>query len=153
MSCVGAIVNRSPRLVSAVSRVRQAPEVGGLQSSMVEIAAAVSPDDPVPPTGDAAHKPREPLWRQLVGERLRERRNDLSETLEAVATRAGVSPQYLSEIERGLKEPSSEIIAAVTGALGTTLLDLTREVVRSLAVVRAPAGTVSASLARFTLAA
>jgi transcriptional regulator with XRE-family HTH domain len=29
-----------------------------------------------------------------------------------------VSPQYLSEVERGLKDPSSEILAAITGALG-----------------------------------
>lgn len=42
-----------------------------------------------------------------------------------MARRAGVSPQYLSEIERGRKEASSEMIAAVAGALDTSLLDLT----------------------------
>ena len=46
-------------------------------------------------------------------------------TLTEVAGRAGVSPQYLSEIERGKKDPSSEMLAAVAGALGRRVLDLT----------------------------
>ena len=41
---------------------------------------------------------------------------------------AGLSPQYLSEVERGRKEPSSEMIAAITGALGITLIELTAQV-------------------------
>lgn len=41
-----------------------------------------------------------------------------------VAERAGISPQYLSEIERGRKKPSSEMIAAVAGALGVDLASL-----------------------------
>jgi len=69
--------------------------------------------------------PPEPLWRDIVGRRLRSQRAARGETLYDVAKRAGVSPQYLSEIERGRKEPSSEMIAAVAGALGTSLLDLT----------------------------
>ncbi|MFI8595656.1 helix-turn-helix domain-containing protein [Microbacterium sp. NPDC078428] len=96
---------------------------------------------------------REPLWRQMLGEQLRERRNDLGDTLNDVATRAGVSPQYLSEIERGRKEPSSEIISAVSGALDTTLLDLTRDVARSLAAISPPAAQLCASQASFALAA
>jgi DNA-binding XRE family transcriptional regulator len=129
--------------------------VVGLQSTKVEIAAAARPNDTGKPSSDARTeaKPREPLWRHMLGDCLRERRNDLGETLDEVATRAGVSPQYLSEIERGLKEPSSEIIAAVSGALGTTLLDLTIDVARSLSVVSSPAAEVSASRASFTLAA
>ncbi|WFR67542.1 helix-turn-helix transcriptional regulator [Curtobacterium flaccumfaciens] len=67
----------------------------------------------------------EPLWRDLVGGQLRCRRRALGDTLQDVARRAGVSPQYLSEIERGRKEPSSEMLAAVAGALEITLLDLT----------------------------
>ncbi|MGA7149432.1 MAG: helix-turn-helix transcriptional regulator, partial [Microbacterium sp.] len=49
-----------------------------------------------------------------------------------IAERAGVSPQYLSEIERGLKEASSEMIAAVAGALEVTLVELTAAVVDDL---------------------
>lgn len=70
----------------------------------------------------------ENLWRALLGLALRERRRLLQRTLAEVAARAGVSVQYLSEVERGLKDPSSEIIAALVGALGLTLVDLTRRV-------------------------
>ena len=100
-----------------------------------------------------AAKPREPLWRQMLGDTLRDRRNDLGETLDEVATRAGVSPQYLSEIERGLKEPSSEIIAAVSGALDTTLLDLTLDVARSLSLGSSPSAQLVSTQASFALAA
>ena len=58
-------------------------------------------------------------------ERLRRLRHERGERLTDTADRAGVSPQYLSEIERGRKEPSSEMIAAIAGALDTTLIDLT----------------------------
>ena len=67
----------------------------------------------------------EPLWRHLLGRKLRALRLAHGEKLAETAARAGVSPQYLSEVERGLKEPSSEMIAAISGALGVTLLDLT----------------------------
>ncbi len=43
-----------------------------------------------------------------------------------------MSPQYLSEIERGRKEPSSEMIAALAGALGITLTGLTEQVAGDL---------------------
>ena len=61
----------------------------------------------------------------MLGRRLRELRLGNGEKLSETAARAGISPQYLSEIERGLKEPSSEMIAAICGALGMSLLDLT----------------------------
>jgi len=57
---------------------------------------------------------------------------DQQETLSETAGRAGISPQYLSEIERGRKEPSSEMIAALAGALGTTLIGLTEQVAGEL---------------------
>ena len=44
-----------------------------------------------------------------------------------------MSTQYLSEIERGRKEPSSEVVGAVSGALGLRLVDLTARVTRTLA--------------------
>ncbi|MCE7010209.1 helix-turn-helix domain-containing protein [Kibdelosporangium philippinense] len=69
------------------------------------------------------HQP-EPLWRELLGSALRSTREDQGGRLIDIAERAGISPQYLSEIERGRKEPSSEMIAAVTGALGIDLADL-----------------------------
>ncbi|MFD0361374.1 helix-turn-helix domain-containing protein [Nocardia sp. GCM10030253] len=75
---------------------------------------------------------REPLWREVLGQRLRTLRQDQHETLVETAGRAGVSPQYLSEVERGRKEPSSEMIAALAGALGTTLGGLTAQVADEL---------------------
>ena len=74
----------------------------------------------------------EPLWREAVGHELREERRTAERTLADVAQEAGVSTQYLSEVERGLKEPSSEILGAVAGALGLRLVDLTTRVSRRL---------------------
>jgi DNA-binding XRE family transcriptional regulator len=81
-----------------------------------------------------AHEPprQEALWREVLGRRLRALRLDQQETLHQTAGRAGISPQYLSEIERGRKEPSSEMIAALAGALGTTLIGLTEQVADDL---------------------
>ena len=76
--------------------------------------------------------PREQLWRELVGQVLKAKRTDRGETQRDVADRAGISVQYLSEIERGRKEPSSEMLAAVGGALDLPLVDLTRAVGRRL---------------------
>jgi len=66
----------------------------------------------------------EPLWREVLGSRLRARRTERDETLAQTAERAGISPQYLSEVERGRKEPSSEMIAALAGALDISVADL-----------------------------
>ncbi len=68
----------------------------------------------------------------MLGQRLRAVRLEQQETLAETAGRAGISPQYLSEIERGRKEPSSEMIAALAGALGTTLIQLTEQVAGDL---------------------
>src|SRR5215470_17529925 len=76
--------------------------------------------------------PQEPLWREVLGRRLRALRLDQQEKLSQTAGRAGISPQYLSEVERGRKEPSSEMIAALAGALGTTLIRLTEQVADDL---------------------
>lgn len=90
----------------------------------------------------AARGSAEPLWRDALGGCLRRLRLERGEILVETARRAGVSPQYLSEMERGVKEPSSEMIAAVAGALDTTLADLTLAVATSL--LAAPAGAAPA---------
>jgi transcriptional regulator with XRE-family HTH domain len=82
--------------------------------------------------GSAPDSEPEPLWREAVGRLLREVRHEQERTLADVAQEAGVSTQYLSEIERGRKEPSSEILGAVAGALGLRLVDLTSRLTRSL---------------------
>src|ERR1700677_1379955 len=76
--------------------------------------------------------PAEPLGREVLGQRIRALRRHRQETLADTAGRAGISPQYLSEIERGRKEPSSEMIAALAGALGITLTGLTEQVAGDL---------------------
>ena len=80
----------------------------------------------------------EPLWREAVGRELREERRTTGRTLADVAGEAGVSTQYLSEIERGRKEPSSEVLGAVAGALGLRLVDLTSRVTRSIGRISGP---------------
>jgi transcriptional regulator with XRE-family HTH domain len=99
----------------------------------------------------APAKAPEPLWREALGRTLRTTREEQGGRLVDVAERAGISPQYLSEIERGRKEPSSEMIAAVTGALGITLDDLLIGIATgvrrgrrtaSLSTARHPAGPV-----------
>ncbi|MFF8449801.1 helix-turn-helix domain-containing protein [Streptomyces leeuwenhoekii] len=74
---------------------------------------------PPPPTGG-----REPLWRDLVGDVLRRERLAQERTLKDVAEAARISMPYLSEVERGRKEASSEVLAAAAQALGLTLGDL-----------------------------
>jgi transcriptional regulator with XRE-family HTH domain len=66
----------------------------------------------------------EPLLRRLVGSILREQRERQRRTLRDVAADARVSVAYLSEVERGRKEASSEVLAAVCRALGLRLVDL-----------------------------
>ncbi|MGC0415578.1 helix-turn-helix domain-containing protein [Embleya sp. AB8] len=96
---------------------------------------------------------REPLWRHVLGEQLRTLRHERGETLVETAGRAGVSPQYLSEVERGIKEPSSEMIAAVGGALGASLVDLTIAVSETLKSAQPAAGSTTASRTAYALAA
>ncbi|MBT0993732.1 helix-turn-helix domain-containing protein [Cellulomonas sp. DKR-3] len=84
-------------------------------------------------TGTTSVWQRRLRWRDAVGAVLRERRLDAGLRLTDVSARAGVSTQYLSEIERGRKEPSSEVLAAVTDALDLSLADLALRVADLLA--------------------
>ncbi|QBI52038.1 helix-turn-helix domain-containing protein [Streptomonospora litoralis] len=82
----------------------------------------------------------EPLMRDLIGELLRRARREQGRTLQDVADAAQVSLQYLSEIERGRKEPSSEVLAAVYRALGLQLIDLVGGLHTELAPAPVPLG-------------
>jgi len=95
--------------------------------------------EPQPEAPPREPPPQEPLWREVLGQRFRVLRQEQRETLAETAGRAGLSPQYLSEIERGRKEPSSEMIAALAGALGTTLIGLTEQVAGDLRRQQVPA--------------
>ena len=75
--------------------------------------------------------------RQLVGEVLRARRIAQRLTLRDVSARARVSLGYISEVERGQKEPSSELLAALAGALDVPLSRLLLDVSALLAIEEA----------------
>ena len=61
------------------------------------------------------------LARELLGEVLREERIRQGRTLREVSLAARVSLGYLSEVERGQKEASSELLQAISSALGVPL--------------------------------
>jgi transcriptional regulator with XRE-family HTH domain len=72
------------------------------------------------------------LLREAIGGSLRRARTDKRRTLRDVAGRARVSLGYLSEVERGRKEASSELLAAICDALEFPLSDLLTEVAASM---------------------
>ncbi len=65
--------------------------------------------------------PPRPLLREVYGRLLRGLRTRQGRTLAEVSSTAGVSLAYLSEVERGLKEPSSEVLEAICVALGSSI--------------------------------
>jgi len=90
-------------------------------------------------------------WRRTIGALLRTAREARGLRLVDVAARARLSAQYLSEVERGLKEPSSEVLAAITAALDLTLVDLAQGIVDVLAAP-VPTRTVVSLTSRTTVA-
>jgi transcriptional regulator with XRE-family HTH domain len=68
------------------------------------------------------------LLRRVLGDALRARRQSQHRTLREVSGAANVSLGYLSEIERGQKEASSELLSAICDALGAQLSELMRDV-------------------------
>lgn len=75
------------------------------------------------------------LVRQQIGDVLRDFRLQKRQTLRQVAARASVALGYLSEIERGQKEASSEILLSIAEALDTPISLIMREVSDRLAVL------------------
>ena len=86
--------------------------------------------------GQSQARPK-PLLRTTLGQILRRARREQGRTLADVARAARVSMPYLSELERGRKEASSEVLAAVCDALRIELSDLLAEAGRRLADERA----------------
>ena len=72
------------------------------------------------------------LLRDALGETLRDARNSQSRTLRDVSTAANVSLGYLSEVERGRKEASSELLASICDALDLQMSDVLDTVSRNL---------------------
>ena len=68
------------------------------------------------------------LFRRMLGDVLRAQRVERGMTLRELSAEARVSLGYISEIERGQKEASSELLAALCSALDLPLSDVLREV-------------------------
>lgn len=77
-------------------------------------------DRPPAPAGPT----EEPPLSTVIGEVLREERHTQGRTLAGVAEDAAVSLPYLSEVERGIKEVSSDVLAAICDALDLSLVEL-----------------------------
>jgi transcriptional regulator with XRE-family HTH domain len=77
------------------------------------------------------------MFRRLLGDVLRERRLEQGLTLRQVSAGARVSLGYISEIERGQKEASSELLASLCTALDTPLSSVLHDVSRAVAVEEA----------------
>ena len=75
------------------------------------------------------------VLRTLLGEALRTTRLRQERTLREVSSAAQVSLGYLSEVERGQKEASSELLASICRALGVRLSDVLRDVSESLSAL------------------
>lgn len=80
------------------------------------------------------------LLRREIGDVLRERRRLQGRTLREVSATASVSLGYLSEVERGEKEASSELLASICGALelplSTVLIDVSTRMAESEGLVQ-----------------
>ncbi len=71
-----------------------------------------------------------PLLREVLGDTLRDIRTRQGRTLREVSASARVSLGYLSEVERGEKEASSELLAAISGALDVPMAVVLDDVAR-----------------------
>jgi len=80
------------------------------------------------------------LFRRLLGDVLRDLRMQRGMTLRQVSASARVSLGYISEIERGQKEASSELLSSLCAALDVPLSDVLRDVSDAVALEEAAAG-------------
>jgi transcriptional regulator with XRE-family HTH domain len=86
------------------------------------------------------------LFRRLLGDVLRDKRTQRGLTLREVSAEARVSLGYISEIERGQKEASSELLYSLCDALEVPLSDVLREVSDAVAVQELAAAVTSSGL-------
>lgn len=77
------------------------------------------------------------LFRRLLGDVLRSRRMEQGRTLRQLCAEARVSLGYMSEIERGRKEASSELLGAICAALDVPLSEILSEVADAVALEEA----------------
>ena len=106
------------------------------RSDVMEPASATHPVAP----------DQEPLLREALGATLREYRSQSGFSLRELASIASVSPGYLSEIERGRKEVSSELVARVCHGMGISVASVIVEAA-SMMALDAAAAELAASMA------
>ena len=88
----------------------------------------------------ALHVPdNEPLLREALGATMKEFRSQSGFTLRELAKMANISPGYLSELERGRKEVSSELLASVCHAMGVSVAAVILEAADMMALDAAAA--------------
>ena len=107
-------------------RVRAVRRSGAFRDGLVGLVtvAAVSNVLPFPSNGRPDVPEPEPLLRTVIGDVLRDERHHQERTLAEVAGEAAVSLPYLSEVERGRKEVSSDVLGAICDALDLPLADV-----------------------------
>ena len=91
------------------------------------------------------------VLRQLIGDVLRSQRMRQGRTLRQVSADARVSLGYISEVERGQKEASSELLAAICSALEVPLSSILREVSDRMVEQERPAASEATSVPRATI--
>ena len=120
------MINTKPEL--KIDAALQA-EINRALTHTVKIDAPVKTD-----VLTAVRYPKKPvILRQVIGEELRRRRVEQKRTLRQVSNLAQVSLGYLSEVERGQKEASSELLASIASALDTPLSELLAGVAKEVA--------------------
>ena len=120
------MINTKPEL--KIDAALQA-EINRALTHTVKIDAPVKTD-----VLTAVRYPKKPvILRQVIGEELRRRRMEQKRTLRQVSNLAQVSLGYLSEVERGQKEASSELLASIASALDTPLSELLAGVAKEVA--------------------
>jgi transcriptional regulator with XRE-family HTH domain len=87
------------------------------------------------------------LFREALGAVARDRRTSKKVSLRAFAAGAGLSPTYVGEVERGIKEVSSENLARIAAALGFPTAELILGAADRLALADGPSESVSPSQA------
>lgn len=104
----------------------------------------------VPLATTSRERREQPLLREAIGHVLREARTSRGERLVDVAQQAAISPQYLSEVERGAKDPSSEVLRSVSEALDLYPAEVVR---RASAVMTRPVRRAASAPTALCLAA
>ena len=87
------------------------------------------------------------VLRRVIGDELRRRRQDQGRTLREVSSAARVSLGYLSEVERGQKEASSELLASICSALDVPLSQVLSSISDEFALVELSESTATAPVA------